>query len=733
MNAAPLPELPDHLKRVFGYDEFRPHQEEAIRAALEGRDTLVVMPTGAGKSLTFQLPAAIDGGTTLVVSPLIALMRDQVFALIERTTFAQMGVAFLNSSQDPSEQRDVLSLLRAGKLKLLYVAPERLRSNAFLETLREIKIERLVVDEAHCISEWGHDFRPDYLAIGSVLQLLGRPPVMAVTATATTRVQESIAANLSMRDPQIIVGGFNRPNLHFSVVRCKNDLERSNKLSAALPKLLAKGGSGLIYASTRKQCESVAELAAQALAPLGIRVGSYHAGMDQGLRSTMQSAWISGQVPLLVATNAFGMGVDKPDVRFVIHWGFPESPESYYQEAGRAGRDGKRARVVVLACPVADRKLREFFIDNDSTTFEDLSEVVARVGRLSQHEAARIPRFWWSQEFGWHEPKPRVVIGKLERAGLVERLGEDMDGTLLRARDARIPADKARELKRGLDRERAERIARLDEMSAYVKARVCRRRILLDYFGDVELDDFGDEPQANCCDVCDAKRNGSALLETVAPILPQNRASAPDAVGDIYGLLQGLDALSPPVGKARLTRILRGSRARDAERYMSNPIFGVCASVSVARLGEWLDELLSRGLLHQGDEDEFFVVRVTQAGREAWQARQGLGLELPGRSRASSSSSDPSASSSAPRKVTGDAEADFDDEEDGPLYERLRFWRTERSKAERVPPYCVFSDKTLREIARQKPADESELAGVNGVGDKKLEKYGADVIGVVSA
>ena len=727
MNAAP--DLLEHLQRVFGYDEFRPHQEEAVRAALEGRDTLVVMPTGAGKSLTFQLPAAIGNGTTLVVSPLIALMRDQVFALLERTSFDQLGVAFLNSSQDQNEQRDILSLLRAGKLKLLYVAPERLRSNAFLETLREVKIERLVVDEAHCISEWGHDFRPDYLAIGDVLRVLGHPPVMAVTATATTRVQESIAANLSMRDPTIIIGGFNRPNLHFSVVRCKNELERSNKLFAALPKLLSRGGSGLIYVSTRKQCESVGDLAAQALAPLDIKVGSYHAGMDQSLRSAMQSAWISGQVPLLVATNAFGMGVDKPDVRFVIHWGFPESPESYYQEAGRAGRDGKRARVVVLACPVADRKLREFFIDNEAITSDDLGDVVARLGRLTVHEPVRIPRFWWDQEFGWREPKPRVVLGKLERAGLIERLGEGTDGTLLRARETRISAEKARELKRGLERERTERMARLDEMSAYVKARVCRRRILLDYFGDIELDD-SDEAQANCCDVCDAKRNGSDLLETVAPSMPQSRAAAPDAIANIYDLLQGLDALSPPVGKSRLTRILRGSRARDAERYVQSPIFGACASVSVARLGEWLDELIARGLLHQGDEDEFFVVRVTQTGRKSWQSRDGVDLELPGRSRASSSSS----STERPtRVVTGDADANFDDEEDGPLFERLRSWRTERAKEERVPPYCVFSDKTLREIARQKPSDETELAGINGIGDKKLEKYGADVIGVVSA
>jgi len=730
MNAAPIADLHEdllgeHLQRVFGYDQFRPHQEEAIRAALEGRDTLVVMPTGAGKSLTFQLPAAIDKGTTLVVSPLIALMRDQVLALLERTTFAEMGVAFLNSSQDAGQQRDVLSLLRAGKLKLLYVAPERLRSNGFLETLRDVQIDRLVVDEAHCISEWGHDFRPDYLAIGGVLQALGHPPVMAVTATATTRVQDSIAANLKMRDPQIVIGGFNRPNLHFSVVRCKNELERSNKLFAALPKLFSRGGSGLIYVSTRKQCESVGDLAAEALAPHGVKVGIYHAGMDGSTRSAMQSAWISGKVPLLVATNAFGMGVDKPDVRFVIHWGFPESPESYYQEAGRAGRDGKRARVVVLSCLVADRKLREFFIDSDAVTLEDLSEAVARIARMTRNEPALIPRFWWSEQFGWREPKPRVVLGTLERAGLVERIGENPDGTIARARDGKIPDAKARELKSGLERERAERMARLDEMVAYVKAKTCRRRILLNYFGDADLPAADAAPLPNCCDVCDARRGGSDLLEVVAPVLAGGKVSAPAGISDAYDLLQGLDALWPQVGKSRITRILKGSRARDAERYVAAPIFGVCASVSVARLGEFLDDLIARGLLHQGDEEEYFVLRVTQTGRECWQNRSGLDLELPGQARSSSPS--------VKRVSTGDAEADFEDEEDGELFEKLREWRRERADEERVPPYCVFSDKTLREIARQKPADEDELGGINGIGGKKLEKYGADVIGVVRA
>ncbi len=724
MNApAPL-DLNQQLKRVFGYDEFRPHQEEAIRAALDGRDTLVVMPTGAGKSLTFQLPAAVGNGTTIVISPLIALMRDQVFALLDRTTFDSLGVAFLNSSQDMDEQRAVLTLLRAGKLKLLYVAPERLRSSGFLDVLAQVKVERLVVDEAHCISEWGHDFRPDYLAIGGVLEALRRPPVMAVTATATTRVQESIAANLGMSDPEIIIGGFNRPNLHFSVVRCKNELERQNKLFAALPKLLSRGGSGLIYVSTRKQCESVGDLAAAALAEAGIKVGIYHAGMDGSIRNAMQSAWISGQLPLLVATNAFGMGVDKPDVRFVIHWGFPESPEAYYQEAGRAGRDGKRARAVVLACPVADRKLREFFIDNDAVTGDDVCDVFARLARQSKGEAMRVPRGWFDQEFGWREPKPRVVLGKLERAKLIERLSENLDGTMLRTLETSLSPQKARELERAIEREKAERFARLDEMSAYVKAKRCRRRILLDYFGDVELDG-NDEALANCCDVCDSRRNGSDLIEVVAPTLATGKVTAPAQVGDIYDLLQGLDALWPQVGKSRLTRILRGSRAKDAERYLQNPVFGVCASVQVNRLTDFLDELIARGLVFQGDEEEFFVLRLTQTGRDAWQGRSGLELELPGKARSSSSS--------APRVQSGDVEADFDDEEDGPLFERLRVWRRERADAERVPPYCVFSDKVLREIARQKPNDEDELAGINGVGGKKLEKYGAQVIEVVGA
>ena len=725
MTVAPSTTAPDllvALERVFGYTAFRPHQEDAVRAALAGRDCLVVMPTGAGKSLTFQLPAAISTGVTLVISPLIALMRDQIIALHERTSFADEGAYYLNSSQTLDEQRDVLTLTRAGKVKLLYITPERLRSGAFLELLHQIEIARLVVDEAHCISEWGHDFRPDYLAIKDVVATLGEVPRFAVTATATRRVQGSIAENLGMRDPEIIVGGFDRPNLHWSVVRCKNDAERDGKLFKALPKLMSRGGSGLIYVSTRKACEKIGELALQALAPLGMRAGCYHAGMDNGARSQMQEAWLRGDVPVLVATNAFGMGIDKPDVRFVVHYGYPESPESYYQEAGRAGRDGKRARVFVLSVPPADRKLREWFITNEAIQAEDLQKVVQKLGRLAGGEAVRVPGYWWDQELGWRDPKPRVVLGKLERAGLVERLGENPEGIELRPLVKSISSAKMGDLRRELEKDVNERLERLNEMAAYVKTIECRRASLINYFGDA---DEGIGGGAGCCDNCDARANGVDLLQTLKPQMAQGRVRAPGQISDVYELLNGLDSLWPTVGKTRLVKILRGSRAEDMTRYLDAPVYGVLAGVSVAKVTSFLEQLIERGLLHQADEEEYYVVRVTRAGREAWESRAGVEIELPGRKRA--------ASSNGATRISAPIDDDDDtlDAAEGALFEKLRVWRRERSQAEGLPPFMVFGDKVLREIARQKPQDLDALGDVSGVGPAKLEKYGAMLLEIV--
>ena len=719
------------LERVFGYAAFRPHQEDAVRAALAGRDCLVVMPTGAGKSLTFQLPAAITPGVTIVISPLIALMRDQIIALHERTSFIEEGAYYLNSSQSSDEQRDVLSLVRAGRVKLLYITPERLRSGAFLNLLQSIKIARLVVDEAHCISEWGHDFRPDYLAIKDVVATLGDVPRFAVTATATRRVQGSIVENLGMRDPEIIVGGFDRPNLHWSVVRCKNDAERDNKLAKALPKLMARGGSGLIYVSTRKVCEKIGELALESLAPLGVRAGCYHAGMDNDSRSKMQEAWLRGDIPVLVATNAFGMGIDKPDVRFVVHYGYPESPESYYQEAGRAGRDGKKARVFVLSVPPADRKLREWFITNEAIQAEDFQKVVQKLGRLAGGEAVRVPSYWWDQELAWREPKPRVVLARLERAGLVERLSDNQEGIELRPTVKSIPAVQMAELRRGLERDVNERFERLNEMAGYVKTIECRRAALINYFGDAdELIGGG----AGCCDNCDARAKGIDL-SAQTPKMAQGRVQAPNQIGDVYELLQALDALWPSVGKTRLAKILRGSNAADMQRYLDAPVYGALSGVSVAKTNAFLEELLDRALLHQGDEDEYYVVNVTRAGREAWEARAGLDeLEVPGRKRGGSTSGGSTGGGStgggsASRASSFGADEDDDlDAAGSALFEKLRSWRSARAREERVPPYIVFGDKVLREIARQRPLDLDELGDISGIGPAKLEKYGEMVL-----
>lgn len=703
------------LRSAFGFDAFRPLQEEAVAAAVDGFDLLVVMPTGAGKSLCFQLPALMAPGVTLVVSPLIALMRDQVDALNNRPEFQAAGCASISSLQDASEQRGVMDKLRAGRLKLLYVAPERFRSPAFLDALKQITVSRFVVDEAHCISEWGHDFRPDYLSLYSVVETLGSPPITAVTATATRRVQEFIVQNLRMRDPVLLVGGFNRPNLHWAVVRVKNEAERLEKLTRALPKLVAGGGSGLIYCPTRKMCDEVAETASHALAPMGLRAGVYHAGLDGEVRTRMQSEWLAGTRPVLVATNAFGMGIDKANVRFVIHCGYPDSLESYYQEAGRAGRDGQRSRVVILTC-FTDRRTREWFLDNDVLTVGD---VQGAHRRLTAHgtELVTVSRSGWAQAHDGSEIKARRVLGELERAGLIERLNETPDEIVLRMMQPTFSSVLFGRIAQDLHKQRRERLRRLDEMTAYCKTSECRRRTILEYFGDHE------EPQTDgfCCDNCD--RPQSVKASSVRPELSRIAMPAHINGTDIYAVLEGLDALRPSVGKARLNQLLRGARSKDVERFAAehHPLYGALALGSREQVNTFVDELIAQGFLHQGDEDDYFVCTVTEAGRAAWQERMELSIALPG-ARRSSVRRETSNVTVAPVEVDADDEV---------LYERLRSWRRLEASAQSLPPYCVFSDKTLREIARQQPQSEDDLRGVSGVGDSKLAKYGQGVLAVV--
>src|SRR3954470_799871 len=362
--------LDSALREHFGFTAFRPGQREACDAALADRDVLVVMPTGAGKSLCYQLPALMRTDLTVVVSPLVSLMADQVHAL-ERV--APGRAALINAQQDAAANRDALARARAGEVKLLYVAPERFSSPGFLEAIRDVDIGLFVVDEAHCVSQWGHDFRPDYFRLADAARWLGARAIVASTATATPEVAKDIAARLSLRDPVRVSTGFDRPNLSFAVVRCGSRADKHRRLVAALSDRAAR--PAIVYAGTRANCMRTAEALRS---DLGCTALAYHAGLERGARAEVQRRFMDGEAEIVVATNAFGMGIDKADVRTVVHESVPSSLEAYYQEAGRAGRDGAPARALLLA-EGRDKGLHVFFIQRAEVQPELIERVAERL------------------------------------------------------------------------------------------------------------------------------------------------------------------------------------------------------------------------------------------------------------------------------------------------------------------------------------------------------------------
>lgn len=625
------------LKQYFGYDSFRPGQQGIVDALLDGRDVLGVMPTGAGKSVCYQIPAALMPGVTIVISPLISLMRDQVDALND----LGLPAAFVNTTQTPDEQAMVFAQAAAGQLKLLYVAPERLETGRFRDFAARTPISLIAVDEAHCVSQWGQDFRSSYLGIGDfIVGLPKRPPVGAFTATATERVRRDIVGLLGLRNPAVTVTGFDRPNLYFDVVK----LETKYK-AAWVARYVADhpDESGIVYCATRKTTEALADTLNQ----MGHPAVAYHGGMSPDAREVAQRDFITDKVPVVVATNAFGMGIDKSNVRYVIHHNLPESIEAYYQEAGRAGRDGEPSRCTLL-WNESDIVTRRRLLDND-------------------YENERLT------------PEEQEIV---------------------------------RQSKRRL----------LDGMVGYCRTTDCLHRYMTRYFGQELSPNAGsaagediaaDSSQSGRCGACS---NCESTFETI------------DVTRVAQAISRCVHDVGQRVGSGKIVKILRGSRAQDLawlnpERM---PTFGMLKDVNEARVRDVLSQMATDGYLSIA---EGRMPIVMFGARAAETAAPDFHYEIKRVERksaaAGSGRSGGVADTADSANVPGDALGSYipDDDEES-LFQKLRELRRTIAQEIGKPPYIVFSDKTLRDMARIKPITNAQFLAVNGVGQHKLDLYG---------
>ena len=602
------------LQAKFRLGEFRPRQREIIEDVLSGRDTLCVMPTGAGKSLCFQLPAVMRGGLTIVISPLISLMADQARQL------KQLGIpAFiLNSTQTPKEQREIVRQLVTGFEGLLYIAPERFAAPSFQVLAKRLRPKLFVVDEAHCISSWGHDFRPDYMRLAEARQVMGNPICFAVTATATPQVRQDIIDRLGLRSARVHVTGFDRPNLNYT---CQDFVDEARKDVALVKFVKDHSGSGIVYCSTRKKTEAVAALLEERLP--GRVVVCYHGGMELPQRHSSQSLFMKANEAVAVATNAFGMGINKPDIRFVLHYNLPGSVEAYYQEAGRAGRDGAAAecRLLYLA---KDRRTQEFFIDKMGENNPEMdSETLAT---LKEHATTKL----------W-------------------------------------------------------------KMVDYASKPLCRRRQILDYFGDLAQ-------ISECqCDVC---------VERVrSPRVPGEPVFKPRFVEEpsMMMSMQILHAVAQTekfsaMGVGTLAKMLRGDTTK---LQFKSPLVGSMVGRRREEIEAAIKHMVEEGLLRQEDVGNGYprpVIKLAERGRE-------LIMMHP----------------TPPPKATPRASDDFEE-----CFKRLRVWRSGIAKQRGIAAFCIFHDSTLKTLAEQQPSTMEDLRGIPGMGPKKLADYGSAVLKAIA-
>jgi ATP-dependent DNA helicase RecQ len=567
------------LREHFGFEDFRPGQAEAV-AAVSGpgpeRDLLVVMPTGAGKSLCYQLPALMRDDLTLVVSPLVSLMQDQVEALARA---APGRAALVNAQQDPAANRAALARALAGELRLLYVAPERFSSPGFVEAIRDARIGLFVVDEAHCVSQWGHDFRPDYFRLADAARWLGARAIVASTATATTQVAGDIVGRLGLRDPVRVSTGFDRPNLSFAVVRCATAADKRRRLVAALREPGAR--PAIVYAGTRTETE---RLATGLSGELGTEVLAYHAGLRREQRAQAQARFMAGEVEVVVATNAFGMGVDKADVRTVAHASVPGSVEAFYQEAGRAGRDGRPARALLFA-EARDKGLHVFFIQRAEVGDAAIAHVAERLalrGADGRYDVG-------VDELGDEPDAVRAIVGHLARAGVVQPAPAPVDrvrGRITAPFDGRARAATRTSAAEG---QRA-RWRQYRAVWAFVEGDGCRRATILRHFGDASVP----SPAVPCCDVC-------APELVPAPPASTGRGGAAGAPAENLeaAIVEVVGAADPSVGRTRAVEILRGGRSKVIAKYAYDglPGYGAYAHLTAAEVLARVDRLLDEGRL----------------------------------------------------------------------------------------------------------------------------------------